>query len=188
MKKVLKIFIIILLILVSIVLIDTFQAKVFANRPFIRITKSYNEGNVLKKDKGIFVYTYIFTNGKKVTVYRWEKYSPPIQSNSETEKEALERKKISASNLKSDNANINILIKFNNILYGKSYGIIDYAGDLNKSIGTIDYVIDEEYIPLINGETNKKEYLNAKVLTADNKTLILNYNNEAILFLALKEN
>ena len=29
------------------------------------------------------------------------------------------------------------LVKFNNILYGKSYAVIDYAGDLNKNIGTI---------------------------------------------------
>ena len=79
MKKGIKIFLIIFVILVIAILIDTIQAKVFDNRPFIKITENYNGGNVYQKDNGIFVYTYVFTNGEKVTVFRWEKYAPPLK-------------------------------------------------------------------------------------------------------------
>ena len=77
MKKGIKIFLIIFVILVIAILVDTIQAKVFDNRPLIKITENYNGGNVYQKDNGIFVYTYVFTNGEKVTVFRWEKYAPP---------------------------------------------------------------------------------------------------------------
>ncbi len=76
MKKGLKISFLVLGICVGIVFLDTFQAKVLNNRPLIRITENYKDGNIQKRDKGIFVYTYSFTNGEKVTVYRWQKYSP----------------------------------------------------------------------------------------------------------------
>ncbi len=93
MPKWLKIFLIIFSILIVFILIDTLQAKVFDNRPFLKITENYKDGNVLKKDKGLFVYTYVFTNGEKVTVYRWEKYSPPENVKDTNEKEnSLKRK------------------------------------------------------------------------------------------------
>ncbi len=77
MKKGIKIFLIIFVILAIAVLVDTIQAKVFDNNPLIKIRYNRDGGNVDYVDKGIFVYTYVFTNGEKVTVYRWEKYAPP---------------------------------------------------------------------------------------------------------------
>ena len=77
MKKVIKVFLIIFFVLVIIVLVDTIQAKVFDNNALIKIRYNLDGGNVDYVDKGIFVYTYVFTNGKKVTVFRWEKYAPP---------------------------------------------------------------------------------------------------------------
>ena len=79
MKKCIKLFSIIFVILLIGVLSDTIQAKVFDNRPLIKITENYDGGNVYQKDNGIFVYTYVFTNGEKVTVFRWEKYAPPLE-------------------------------------------------------------------------------------------------------------
>lgn len=78
MKKFIKIFLIILVIFLIVFLIDTAQAKIFNNRPFLKITENYNGGNVYQKDMGILVYTYNFSNGEKKTVFRWEKYSPPV--------------------------------------------------------------------------------------------------------------
>ena len=75
MKKVLKIMLIILTFLGIFIIIDTFQAKVFANRPFIKITENYS--NDIKRDKGLLVYTYLFNNQENVTVFKWEKYAPP---------------------------------------------------------------------------------------------------------------
>ena len=95
MKKYLKIIVALLLVLIGIIILDTLQAKVFDNRLFIKITKNYNEGNILKKDIGIFLYTYVFTNGEKVTVYKWEKYSPPLETiNDNKDKEDNEMEKI----------------------------------------------------------------------------------------------
>lgn len=79
MKKVRKIIFLVFIILIGVIVLDTLQAKVFDNRPLIKITEDYNGLNVLKRDKGIFVYTYIFLNGEKVTVYRWTKYEPPLE-------------------------------------------------------------------------------------------------------------
>ena len=64
-------------ILIVIVLVDTIQAKVFDNNPLIKIRYNRDGGNVDYVDKGVFVYTYVFTNKEKVTVFRWEKYAPP---------------------------------------------------------------------------------------------------------------
>ncbi len=52
MKKCIKIFLIIFVILVVIILIDTIQAKVFDNRPLIKITEDYNSGNVYQDENG----------------------------------------------------------------------------------------------------------------------------------------
>lgn len=81
------------------------------------------------------------------------------------------------------------LVKFNNVLYGKSNGLIDYAGDLNKSIGKINMFIGEEYLPQLDGETNYKELLNCNVLEANEISMVLNVNNVAVLYKAIdKEN
>ena len=77
MKKKVKIFIIIFAIIVIVILADTIQAKCFNNRPLFKITENYNGGNVYQKDKGILVYTYVFSNKDKITVFKWEKYHPP---------------------------------------------------------------------------------------------------------------
>ncbi len=184
MKKSIKIALIVLVILLCILLIDTAQAKLLNNRSALKITEDYNGGNLYKKDKGIFVYTYIYTNGTQKTVFRWEKYAPV----EDPENQIIEREKISEANLKSDSADVTILVKFNDILYGKSYSAIDYAGDLNSSIGMIDFVTQKEYVPLLNGETNETELLNSLVLEVNEKHLVLNCNNEAILFNAILEN
>lgn len=99
--------------------------------------------------------------------------------------ERIKIKDVKFSNV--ENTNINKLAKFNNILYGESYAAIDYAGDLNKSIGKIDYLIEEEYLPQINGETNCKELLNSSVLEVNDKNMVLNVNNVAILFNAFED-
>ena len=65
MKKSVKIFLLIFIVLIFIILLDTAQSKFFDNRPLIKITEDYNGENVYKRDKGIFVYTYNFSDGEK---------------------------------------------------------------------------------------------------------------------------
>ena len=63
------------------------------------------------------------------------------------------------------------LVKFNGVLYAKSYALIDYAGDFNNTIGVIDKLIDKKYLPNLDGETNSEELLNAKVLEANEEKM-----------------
>ena len=55
MKKNIKIALIIIGILVGIILLDTLQAKVFDNKPIIKIVEYYNGGKLYQKHKGILV-------------------------------------------------------------------------------------------------------------------------------------
>ena len=50
--------ILIILVVLSIVLIDTVQAKIFNNRPVISIVEDYNGGDLYQKSKGLLVDTY----------------------------------------------------------------------------------------------------------------------------------
>ena len=75
MSKCIKIFVIVILAVLVFVLTDSIQAKLFNNRPILKLVEDYNGGNLYQKDKGILVYTYVYTDGTQKTVFRWEKYS-----------------------------------------------------------------------------------------------------------------
>lgn len=146
MPKWIKVFLIILSILIIFILIDTLQAKVFDNRPFLKITENYKDSNVLKKDKGIFVYTYVFINNEKVTVYRWEKYSPPEVVKDTNEKE----------NNTVNNININISIN------GKLYNAILEG---NETVKEFLKVLPQEFkMNELNGN-EKYVYMNTTLPT-----------------------
>ena len=73
------------------------------------------------------------------------------------------------------------LVKFNGTLYTKSNKIIDYIGGAAQ-IGTIDQLIDSDYVPKVDGETNSKELLNAGVYLGGDNEIVLNYNNDYVLY------
>ena len=79
MKKVIKIILIIFVIFFTVILIDTAQAKILDNSPIIKVRYNRDDGNVDYVDKGVLTYTYVYTNGEKVTVFIWEKYAPPAE-------------------------------------------------------------------------------------------------------------
>ena len=66
-------------------------------------------------------------------------------------------------------------------LYTKSNKIIDYIGGAAQ-IGTIDQLIDSDYVPKVDGETNSKELLNAGVYPGGDNEIVLNYNNDYVLY------
>lgn len=84
--------------------------------------------------------------------------------------------------LSSDRVDTEKLVKYNGNLYGKSYAIIDYAPNPEGPIGIIDKLIDSQYIPKYDGETNVEEFLNAKVDSIGETSIVLNYNNTYELF------
>ena len=83
---------------------------------------------------------------------------------------------------KSQYASNEILVKFDGKLYGKSYAIIDYAVELEGKIGTINKLIDKEFVPKLDNETNNEEILNAEVYNKTEDSIVLYYNNEYVLF------
>lgn len=105
-----------------------------------------------------------------------------VQEDVKEKTEQVQYTKITDANLQSDLASTDILVKYNGILYGKSYGIIDYAGDPNEYIGKIDKLIDKEYVPELDGETNTEEILNALVSEANEEIMVLYYNGEFVMF------
>lgn len=74
------------------------------------------------------------------------------------------------------------LVKYNGNLYAKSLAIIDYRPNPEGPVGVIDKLIDSQYIPKYDGETNVEEILNAKVDSAGENNIVLFYNNEYVLF------
>lgn len=99
--------------------------------------------------------------------------------NSDTSNKNINYKKTSI--LHSDNASTEILVKFDGVLYGKSFSLIDYAGG-SDSIGLIDKLVNSDYIPELNGETNTPEILNAQVFDKTDNTIVIHYNNNYVLF------
>ena len=83
---------------------------------------------------------------------------------------------------KSQYASNEILVKFDGELYGKSYAVIDYAVELEGKIGTINKLIDKEFVPKLDNETNNEEILNAEVYNKTEDSIVLYYNNEYVLF------
>lgn len=81
MKKI-KIIFIVIGLLIGIVLLDTIQAKMFNNRPIFSIHKEQNSGTYLYVDEGLFVRHYNCTFDKEKTVFNFEKYICPLDSNS----------------------------------------------------------------------------------------------------------
>lgn len=73
------------------------------------------------------------------------------------------------------------LVKFNGTLYTKSNKIIDYIGGAAQ-IGIIDQLIDSDYVPKVDGETNSKELLNAGVYPGGDNEIVLNYNNDYVAY------
>lgn len=111
--------------------------------------------------------------------------------NSLDEKESFakteERVKLTDVKIETKEINTKKLVKFNGTLYGKSNALIDYAGDFSKSEGKINFLINEEYMPQLDGETNCKELVNCDVLEYNEKSMVLNVNNVAVLFSAISK-
>lgn len=113
-------------------------------------------------------------------------FGKKIYSNvEETPRDNEERIKLKDLKITTKDIDATKLVKFNGTLYGKSNGIIDYAGDLNKSIGKINMFIGEDYLPQLDEETNFKELLNCNVLEANEINMVLNVDNVAVLYKAI---
>ena len=87
--------------------------------------------------------------------------------------------------IKAEDTDTTKLVKFDGRLYGKSFALIDFEAMFGGPIGEIDYAIGSEYLPIVDGETNCEEFLGASVTDANETSMILIVNNEAVLFNAI---
>lgn len=129
---------------------------------FDKGNKGYNK--VLKKDKETGEWNIV----KNVDLNKYEDY-----------------KKVST--LHSETASTTMLVRYDGNLYGRSFSIIDYAPNPDGAIGVIDKLIESECVPKYNGETNTEELLNAKVDSKGEKTIVLNYDNNYVLYEIIEE-
>ena len=144
---------------------DTFTLEIDKNIDEIYFFKGNNcYYKVLEKDKETGEWNRI----KKEEINKYKDY-----------------KKVST--LHSDTALTTMLVRFDGNLYGKSFAIIDYIPNPNGAIGVIDKLIDSEYVPKYNGETNTKELLNAKVDSKGESAIVLNFNNNYVLYEKITE-
>jgi len=147
------------------------NSKLGANDTYtIELDENMEEIYFYKGDRG-----YVKVLEKDKETGEWE-----IIRNIEGNNKFEDYKKVTS--LKSDKVITTILVKYNGVLYGKSMSIIDYAPSQNEPIGIIDKLIDSQYVPKINGETNTGEILNAKVDYISDNDLVLNYNNNYVYF------
>ncbi len=78
MKKSLKVILIILSVLISVIVLDTLQAKIFDHSPLLKIRDNLDGGSIDYIDKGIFVNHYYCNNKEQVTTWKKTKYACPI--------------------------------------------------------------------------------------------------------------
>ncbi len=146
MKKSIKIFLIIFAILIFVIIADTIQAKIFDNNPLIKIRYNRDGGNVDYVDKGIFVYTYVFTNGEKVTVYRWEKYAPPVTVKQEENNKESDAKMNLNINVVIDNKTYNAKLEENET--AQSFiNILPQEYNMNELNGNEKYIYLDNILP-----------------------------------------
>ena len=141
----------------------------------IELDENVNEIYFSKGDRG---YVKILKKDKETG--EWQ-----IVRNNEASNKYSDYKKVTS--IKSDNVITTVLVKYNDTLYGQSKAVIDYAPNPDGPIGVIDKLIDSQYVPKINGETNVEEILNAKVDSIGESSLVLNYNNVYVLFVKIEE-
>lgn len=99
--------------------------------------------------------------------------------------DALTYTKIEEANLTSnEGVSLTELVRYDNKLYGINDTIsLDYAGNKNGPIGKIDKLIDNQYIPKLNGETNSERFINSLVdYASEDSIILLVHGIEAVLF------
>ncbi len=79
MNKGFKITLIVLGVLVSVIILDTIQAKIFDNSPLLKIRENLDGGSIDYIDKGIFVNHYHCNNNEDVTTWKKTKFACSIK-------------------------------------------------------------------------------------------------------------
>ena len=160
-------------------LIEDYTKDKYGSQEIVTNTFSKGEFDLVKSVRDDYIDIDLIVNKEndEEKEIRICSYPKDFEKNKDTERE-----KISETLSKNDEYDINKLVKYNGTLYAKSNAIIDYAGNPDGPIGTINKLIGKEYVPTLDGETNSEELLNAKVSEANEEIMVLYYNNVYVLF------
>ena len=182
MKKVIKIILIIFVIFFTVILIDTAQAKILDNSPIIKIRYNRDGGNVDYVDKGILTYTYVFTNGEKVTVFRWKKYAPytEISKDVDLQEESKENDTEGDNNM---SFNINVVIgdkTYNAVLEENNttqyfMNMLPQKYNMSELNGNEKYVYLDETLP--TNSYNPKHIEKGDLMLYGNNCLVVFYKS-----------
>ncbi len=174
MRKVIKVFLIIFVILVIIVLADTIQAKFFDNSPILKITENRNYGKAYKRDKGIFVYTYVFSDETKKTVFRWEKYAPPEEAVNLKQDIESESKMNFNINVVIDNKTYNAKLEENETAQN-FINMLPQEYKMSELNGNEKYIYLDEKFP--TNSYNPKHIEKGDIMLYGNNCLVVFYNS-----------
>lgn len=94
--------------------------------------------------------------------------------------------KLEESNISSNTIDTKVLVRFGDTLYGKSFVLTNYQKG-QQSLGKIEELTDEIYIPKLNNETNSKDLVNALIYNDTHNTIVLEYNNMFVMFEKIEE-
>lgn len=145
----------IILIVLSLIILDTIQAQAFNNTPFIKITEDYNGGSIYQKHKGILINTYICTNGTKKTIPKWQKYNCPITKDIDTTYEELNNinnqiiKYFTSPNPEYTNFSFNYIDEENQVII---VGLINNSKEEQTKFKKL--VINSNLIKFVQGKKN----------------------------------
>lgn len=143
-------------------------------------TKKYSNDiyNLEKRVKNDYIHLVLVSDENEINICV---YDIELEENKDTS-----RTKIKEAKLKAEATSTEELVYYNGILYGEAYVRIDYMPNPEGPIGTINKLIGKDYLPQLNGETNTERLLNAKVDSANEKSMILIVNNIGFLYNAIE--
>lgn len=143
-------------------------------------TKKYSNDtyNLEKRIKNNNIHLVLVDKENEINICVYDK---ELEENKDTNKT-----KIKDAKLKAEATSTEELVYYNGILYGEAYVRIDYMPNPEGPIGTINKLIGKDYLPQLNGETNAESLLNAKVDSANEKSMILIVDNIGVLFNAIE--
>lgn len=162
MKKYIKLSLIILIIVVSILIIDTTQARIFKRSPIISWKENLSDSDSYV-DKGILIDTYYCTKEKDIVTISWHyktsKFTCPIDNINELDEVKDVSMVIKDGTLTRNGATIIITDNSDmNYTYGEEYRIDKYSASNWKEV---DVVLDGNYawnsIGYMVGEDNTLE-------------------------------
>lgn len=148
-------------------------------------TKTYSNEvyNIVKKIEANYIYIVLeedinINREMEITICGYHK---DLEKNKDTTRTRLKELSVQDEEVFPEE-----LVTYNGILYAKSKLMLDYEANVIRPLGIINKLIGEEYLPILDCETNTEKLLNAVINEADENSLVLIVDGEAVLYKAVE--